>query len=177
MELIVAVDAGGGIGLNGGMLYSIPEDLKRFRQLTMGKTLLMGRGTFFSLPGAKPLPGRKNCVLSRSAKHLQKQHPAGEDGPFFYENADEFFAAHAGEHVMLIGGGDVYAQLMHLCDTAYVTEIRAHSLADTFFHLDGEWKCIARESARNREPDFDFCVYRRVKSSFSGTELHKPHGL
>ena len=81
------------------------------------------------------------------------------------------------QDLMLIGGGDVYAQLMHLCDTAYVTEILARSLADTFFHLDGEWKCIARESARNREPDFDFCVYRRVKSSFSGTELHKPHGL
>ena len=57
MELIVAVDQGGGIGLNGRLIYSLPEDLKRFKQITMGKTLVMGRGTFLSLPGQRPLPG------------------------------------------------------------------------------------------------------------------------
>jgi len=157
MELIVAVDQGGGIGLNGGLIYSLPEDLKRFKQITMGKTLVMGRGTFLSLPGQKPLPGRVNCVLSSRADEMQQQYPAGEFGPFFYRSAEEFLAAHGHDDVICIGGGSVYRQFLPVCDTAYVTEIHARSEADTFFHLDEGWTCVQREPRQN----FDFCTYKR----------------
>ena len=157
MELIVAVDRAGGIGKNGGMLYSLPEDLKRFKEITMGKTLLMGRATFFSLPGQKPLPGRVNCVLSRRAYELQQQYPAGEHGPFFYRSMEEFLTAHRENDVMCIGGGEIYKLCMPLCDRAYVTEIHDSREADTFFHLDGEWVCMQREPRET----FDFCIYQR----------------
>lgn len=161
MELIVAADRAGGIGRNGCLLYSIPEDLKRFKQLTMGKTLLMGRGTFFSLPGRRPLPGRINCVLSRNAAQLQSQFPAGENGPFFYASVEDFLAVHGQEQIMLIGGGEVYRLCQPLCRRAHVTRIDAEAEADTFFHLDGEWECIARESGCGGNPAYEFLTYAR----------------
>lgn len=161
MELIVAVDEGGGIGRNGSMLYSIPEDLKRFKSITMGKVLLMGRGTFFSLPGRKPLPGRINCVLSRNAEALREMYPAGEWGPFFYPDEESFFAEHGDKSIMVIGGGEVYAQFMPMCSRAYVTEIGAKMPADAFFRLDGNWKCVAREPGNDPALHYDFCIYER----------------
>lgn len=157
MELIVAADRAGGIGIDGGMIYSLPEDLKRFKQITMGKTLVMGRGTFLSLPGQRPLPGRVNCVLSSRTQEMQAQYPAGEFGPFFYRSVEEFLAAHGDEDMMCIGGGNVYAQLMPMCTRAYVTEIHAQSPADTFFHLGDGWTCVRRE----KRDGFDFCIYER----------------
>lgn len=158
MELIVAADRAGGIGIGGGMIYSLPEDLKRFKQITMGKTLIMGRGTFLSLPGQKPLPGRINCVLSSRAEEMQARYPAGEFGPFFYRSVAEFLSAHGDEDVMCIGGGSVYAQLLPMCTRAYVTEIHAESEADTFFHIGKGWICEQREPRES----FDFCIYRRM---------------
>lgn len=157
MELIVAADRAGGIGKDGSMIYSLPEDLKRFKEITMGKTLVMGKGTFLSLPGQSPLPGRVNCVLSRHADDLQKQFPPGEFGPYFYSSIDKFLAQHDSENVICIGGGEIYRQLIPLCNKAFITEIHDERPADTFFHLQGEWKCIQREP---RE-DFDFCLYIR----------------
>lgn len=157
MELIVAADRAGGIGKAGGMIYSLPEDLKRFKAITMGKTLLMGRATFLSLPGQRPLPGRINCVLSRQAAKLQQRFPASEFGPFFYPSLEEFLADHGQDAVICIGGGEVYRLCMPLCDKAYVTEIHDTRDADTFFHLEGEWVCIQRET----RDGFDFCIYHR----------------
>ena len=157
MELIVAVDQGGGIGLNGRLIYSLPEDLKRFKQITMGKTLVMGRGTFLSLPGQRPLTGRVNCVLSSRADEMQRRFPAGELGPFFFRSAEEFLAAHGSDDVICIGGGSVYRLFLPMCDTAYVTEIHDRREADTFFHLEGSWQCVQREEREG----FDFCTYQR----------------
>lgn len=168
MELIVAVDRCGGIGKDGQLLYHLPEDMKRFRRLTLGKTLLMGRDTFLSLPGQKPLPGRRNCVLSHSAPELQKLHPAGADGPFFYGSIEEFLGAHAGEAVVVIGGESVYQQLLAHCHRAYVTEIDAKSDADRHFSLDkDEWICVRREPYRDDDLHIsaDFCIYERCVPS------------
>lgn len=166
MELIVAVDRGGGIGRDGRLLYHLPEDMRRFKQLTLGKILLMGRETFLSLPGQRPLPGRVNCVLSRSADALRGQFPAGADGPFFYPSIDAFLSERDAKRTMVIGGESVYRQLLPLCERAYVTEIDAASEADRRFCLDGEhWRCIRREpGAESAHIPYDFCIYQRCAS-------------
>lgn len=169
MDLIVAVDRGGGIGLNGKLLYHLPEDLKRFKALTMGKTLLMGRNTFLSLPGQRPLPGRINCVLSRHSKAIQAQFPAGADGPFFYPTIDAFLSEHDARDVMVMGGESVYRQLLPMCTRAYVTEVGCTSRADRFFELDDKyWHCIQRESGIEvTHTPYDFCIYQRCSRSVS----------
>lgn len=168
MELIVAVDRGGGIGKDGQLLYHLPEDMKRFRRLTMGKTLLMGRDTFLSLPGQRPLPGRVNCVLSHRAPELRERFPAGADGPFFYGSVEEFLTAHTDDAVIVVGGESVYRQLLPRCLRAHVTEIDAESDADRHFFLDkNEWICVRREPFRddNLHICADFCIYERCVSS------------
>lgn len=162
MELIAAIDRRGGIGKDGRLLYRLPEDMKRFRALTMDKVLLMGRETFLSLPGQRPLPGRRNCVLSRSAGQLRLRFPAKEDGPFFYESVEAVLAAHAPERIMVIGGESVYRQLLPMCSVAHITEIDAVSDADRFLHWpEAGWTCIRREPSASENPRFAFCTYIR----------------
>lgn len=118
MKAIVAVGPDWGIGTQGKLLVHIPEDLKRFRRLTSGCPVVMGRSTFFSLPGAKPLPKRENLVLTRDETlHIE--------GAVILHSLEEFFARVAGkaEDVFVIGGQEVYAQLLPYCDTAYVTHV------------------------------------------------------
>lgn len=162
MELIVAVDKNGGIGFQGKLLYSIREDMKRFREITMHKTLLMGRATFESLPGAKPLPGRMNCVLTTRCEEMAQRYPAGEFGPFFYPCLDAFLEAHGKAEVMVIGGGEVYRQCLPLCTRAYITYIPAESPADTFFQLDEDWKCLRREICLTEDLHPEFCIFERT---------------
>lgn len=161
MELIVAADRDGGIGINGGMIYSLPEDLKRFKRITMGWTLLMGRDTFFSLPDRKPLPGRINCVLSRNAAALQAQYPPGADGPCFYPSLEAFLAEHGKERIMVIGGGEIYRLCLPMCRRAHITYIDASSPADVHFHLDEGWDLIAREGGAACNPAYEFRTYAR----------------
>lgn len=162
MELIVAVDRSGGIGKDGQLLYSIPEDLKRFKQITMGKTLLMGRATFESLPGKRPLPGRINCVLSRRAAEMQVNYPAGEFGPFFFSSLEEFLSAHPENGTMIIGGGEVYSLCLPFCTRAHVTKINDTADADTFFSLNEDWRCVAREPGESGDGLYEFLTYARI---------------
>ena len=115
MVAIVAVDARWGIGRDNGLLFHISDDLKRFRALTEGKTVLMGRKTLQSLPGGRGLPRRRNVVLTG-------------DEDFRAENAEVVHSAAeavwvAGEDAWVIGGESVYRQLLPLCERVYVTRI------------------------------------------------------
>lgn len=118
MKAIVAVDPDWGIGAEGGLLVHIPEDLKRFRRLTSGHPVVMGRSTFCSLPDAKPLPGRENLVLSRN-EALQIE------GVTVLHSLAEILAWTRGktDEVFVIGGQEVYAALLPYCDTVYVTHV------------------------------------------------------
>ena len=112
MDAIVAVDARWGIGRDGGLLFRISADLRRFKALTMGHTVVMGRRTLQSLPGGRGLPGRRNLVLSRQGDL------APEGAEVFCEVQPMLDAA--GEDAFVIGG-------------AYVTQIDADGGADVFF--------------------------------------------
>ncbi|MEE0562425.1 MAG: dihydrofolate reductase, partial [Oscillospiraceae bacterium] len=125
MDAIVAVDARWGIGRDGGLLFRISADLRRFKALTMGHTVVMGRRTLQSLPGGRGLPGRRNLVLSRQGDL------APEGAEVFCEVQPMLDAA--GEDAFVIGGAQVYRLLLPACRRLYVTQIDADGGADVFF--------------------------------------------
>ncbi len=141
ITIIAAITHDGALGKDGDMLYHISADLKRFKSLTMGHPIIMGRRTFESFPNG-PLPGRRNLVVTRDPAY---SHPGIET----YMSLEEAIAA-AGQDAYVIGGGQIYSQAMHLADSLEITEIDASGRdagADTFFPeiSPDSWK-IASES-------------------------------
>lgn len=127
ITIIVAVTRDGGIGRAGDMLFHIKADLQRFRQLTMGYPLIMGRKTFESLPGG-PLPGRRNIVVTRNKQYTA---PGAEICDSLQSAID---ACAEAPDIMIIGGAQIYAQAMPLADRLLMTEIDAIIPdTDTFF--------------------------------------------
>lgn len=129
LVLIAAVAADGGIGRRNGLLFSDPADHRHFRAVTMGKPVVMGRKTWLSLPERfRPLPGRRNVVLSRDAAF---EAPGAETAG----SLQEALARLADEpEVMVMGGADVYAQALPLADELRLTELaRRWPEADAFF--------------------------------------------
>ena len=163
MNAIVAVDENWGIGKDGGMLFHLPGDLKYFREMTRGKTLLMGRATLDSLPGGRPLPGRVNLVLSRDPGFKRE----GVTVLRSFAELKRALSGLPGDEVMLIGGGSLYAQLIDCCKTAYVTKIAAAAPADSFFpKLDARPGWILASCSENHEDagiSYRFCEYRNSK--------------
>ena len=163
MNAIVACDEQWGIGKNGKLLVSIPADMQYFRQMTMGKAVLMGRKTLESFPGRKPLPHRAaNIVLTRDTDY-QKE---GVLVVHTIEQALEEAARFAPDDVFVIGGGEIYRQMLPYIDRIYVTKIEYTYDADTFFpNLDesSEWKLV-RQSEEGTYFDlvYEFDVYRRI---------------
>ncbi len=127
--MIVAADRNWAIGKGGDLIYSIPEDMKYFRRMTQGKTVVMGRKTLESFPGGKPLPKRINVVLSSNRGYAPEDVVSVHDyGELFAE-----IAKYPEDEVMLIGGGRLYTDLARYCKRAYITLIDAETEgADTF---------------------------------------------
>ena len=140
MNLIVAVDQNWAIGKDGDQLVYLKEDLKRFRTLTSGHTVILGRKTLATFPGGRPLKNRRNLILSRNPQFQA-------EGAEVFSSVEELVKQADGD-AFVIGGASVYEQLLPYCDTAYVTKIHAGSPADTYFpNLDqsGEWE-VSEES-------------------------------
>lgn len=159
ISTIVAVDQNWAIGKDGSMLFHLPADLAYFKKITSGKTVFMGRKTLESLPNAKPLPNRRNIVLSRDKNFLV-------DGAEVVSSFEDLFKLIANEQsdVFNIGGGRIYADLIDYCSTAYVTKINSSSqAADSFFpNLDNRDGWVLKSSSDHIEEDgvtFSFCVY------------------
>lgn len=160
ISIIVAVAENYAIGKKGDLLCHMPADLKHFKEITSGKTVLMGERTFFSLP-KHPLPNRRNIVLTDVAGKTF-------EGAESVYSIDELVAkVPANEEAFVIGGGMVYRQMMPLADKLYITHIH-HSWedADTFFpEIDAVvWKQLSteRHSADDKNPfDYTFAEYGR----------------
>ena len=157
MNLIVAVDQNWAIGKDGDQLVYLPADLKRFKALTTGHPVILGRRTLATFPGGKPLKGRRNLILSRSADFAP-------EGAEVYADLDALRAA-APADSFVIGGESVYRALLDWCDTAYVTKIGAAWPADAFFpNLDAhaEWEAAAEEPPLEHEGlTFRYVTYQR----------------
>ena len=152
LAIIAAIGHRRAIGKDGKLPWHIPEDLKRFKRLTTGHAVLMGRGTWESL--GRALPGRRNVVLSSSSLAGVESYSSIEDALGALSSVGKVF---------VIGGGDVYAQLLERADEIYLTVVDREVEADTFFppyeHLLGT---RYRETAREHHPEFEFIDYVRT---------------
>ena len=130
MNAIVVVDRNWAIGRDNDLLFSLPADMKRFRSLTLGGTVILGRRTLDSFPGGRPLPRRKNIVITRCADF----HREGAVVVSNLQAAMEAAADTPQDHIWVIGGGSIYAALLSKCRRAYVTRVDAAAEgADSFF--------------------------------------------
>ena len=161
ISIIVAISENYAIGKKGDLLCHMPADLKHFKQITTGKTVMMGERTFLSLP-KHPLPNRRNIVLT------DVKGKTFEGAETVY-SIDELRAKseELREEAFVIGGGMVYRQMMAYADKLYITHIH-HSWpdADTFFPeiKESEWKLLSaekHEADENNPYDYTFAEYGR----------------
>lgn len=162
VTIIVAVARDGAIGRRGDLLFHISDDLRRFKRLTMGHPIVMGRKTFESFPKG-PLPGRTNIVVTRSGDYDGR-------GATVAGSLDEALKAAAAEdtgRIFIIGGGEIYRQAFGIADALELTDIDASvDDADTFFPAvnDVDWK-LTEESEPMTDPrtgiSYSFKTYAR----------------
>ena len=129
MNLIVAVDKNWAIGNDNKLLVSIPQDMKFFRETTMGKVVVMGRKTLESFPGGQPLKKRTNIVLTRDKNYQVKD-------AIVVNTVDELLQElkkYDEEEIYVIGGESIYRQMLPYCKVAHVTKINHAYEADTYF--------------------------------------------
>ena len=163
ISIIVAIAENYAIGKKGDLLCHLPADLKHFKDITSGKTVMMGERTFFSLP-KHPLPNRRNIVLT----DVQGKTFEGAEAAYSIEElVERAKSKDESEEAFVIGGGMVYRQMMPLADKLYITHIH-HSWedADTFFpEIDPEVWEVESRSETHTDPEtgyrFEFTVYRR----------------
>lgn len=159
LSMIAAVDKNMGIGKNNKLLCHLPNDLKRFKQITMGKPIIMGRKTFQSI--GKPLPGRRNIVISKTLSAI--------NGVEVYQSIDDVLVKCQKEpEVMIIGGATLYNQLIDKADTLYLTHIYATFGADTFFPSPNtdQWQIVGSEYVAKDENNpyaFELKIYQKRK--------------
>nr|WP_316639342.1 dihydrofolate reductase [uncultured Roseateles sp.] len=159
IALIAAVARNGAIGRGNDLLFKLPEDQKHFRTTTMGCPVIMGRRTWDSLPARfRPLPGRRNLVITRNAQWRA-------EGAEAFGSLDAALAAVADvPKVFVIGGGALYALALPRADELHLTEVQAEPEGDTFFPA-WERSQFAEVVRLPREADglrYDFVTYTRT---------------
>ncbi len=158
MDLIVAVYDDWGIGCCGTQPIALSADRKFFRETTRGATVIAGRKTVADFPGQKPLPGRKNILLSRQDMTL--------DGFAVCHSPEETYAqTKDDEKVFVIGGGSIYKQMLPLCSRAYVTKVHTCPGSDTYFpDLDKDPDWVLQEVLCSGEENgikYEMCLYAK----------------
>jgi len=159
VAIIAALGRNRAIGVDGGLPWRLSSDLKRFKALTMGKPLIMGRKTFDSI--GRPLPGRRVIVVTRDPAWRRPDVTTAPDLDAALALAGE------AEEIMIGGGGEIYAQALPLASRMYLTEVDANPQASVFFpQFDAsEWRLVRREKGE-RGPrddcDFAWADYERV---------------
>ncbi len=147
MKIIVAVDLNWGIGCDGKLLQHIPEDMKFFKEKTIGNVVVMGRETFESLPGKNPLKDRVNIVLSRDISFK-------DDRLIICNSIDDTLKElqkYENSKVFIIGGETIYKQFLPYCDELYITKIQNEYKADRFFpnvDIMSNWELIKESEVK-----------------------------
>lgn len=161
MKLIFSADNNWGIGRDNQLLFRARADLARFKKMTTGKVVIMGRATLESLPKSKPLPERVNIVLTSNVDYTVP-------GAHVYHSLPQLFEAvkkYSSEDLFVIGGETLYMSLLPYCDTAYVTRFLADAPADRFMpdfdKLQG-WELVGRSEEMCEEGlSFRFDEYKQ----------------
>lgn len=163
ITLIVAKAKNNVIGKDNQLIWKLSSDLKRFKNLTSGHYILMGRKTFDSL--GKPLPNRTHLIITRNPEF---QAPEGHHAYTSVEAAIIFCNKMEVEQLFIIGGGQIYKETITICDVLEITEVEAEPEGDTYFpEIDPKiWKEVKRESfpadEKNEYP-FSFLTYEKIK--------------
>ncbi|HHU77401.1 MAG: dihydrofolate reductase [Caldicoprobacterales bacterium] len=161
MNFIVAVDQEWNIGKDGDLLQPISEDLKQFKARTLNRIVVLGRKTLHTFPGGKPLRGRTNIILTR-----QKDFSA--DGAIICNSFAELFEqlrSYKDNDIFIVGGGEIYKELIPYCKIGYVTKIHKTFKADTSIpNLDktGTWKAVRKDGPYHFRDDiyYSYLEYR-----------------
>ena len=159
ISIIVAKSRNNVIGSEGNLPWHIPEDLKKFKSITMGKPMIMGRSTFESI--GKALPGRKNIVMTRD-----KEYQA--DGISVAHNLEEaLILCEQAREIMIIGGGEIYKIFIGMVNRLYLTNVEKHIDGDVFFpEIDlSKWKVMNKEEfpvSTERKIGFNLEVLERI---------------
>lgn len=162
MNLIASATLDWGLGYKNELLYHVRADMVQFRKKTTGGVVVMGRNTFLSLPGQKPLSDRVNVVLSTDRSF-------SPEGVTVVRSVDELLGvlgAYDPDRVFVIGGGSVYRTLLPLCDRAYITRFYATRAADAFLpDLDKaeDWQLQKRSVLHEQDGlYYTFDLYERI---------------
>ncbi|MBN1768631.1 MAG: dihydrofolate reductase [Prolixibacteraceae bacterium] len=158
ISIIVAIAQNFAIGKNNDLLFHLPNDLKRFKQITNGKTLIMGRNTLLSLP-KWPLPNRRHIVIS----DIEKEKFDGCEMAGSIDEAVEM--AKNEQEAFIIGGGMVYRQFYPVAKKLYLTLVHKDFEADVFFpEIDfNEWNELSREDHYDEKNDFNYSYIDLVR--------------
>lgn len=154
ITMIVAVAENGAIGKDNNLLWHISGDLKRFKAITTGHSIIMGRKTYLSFP-KRPLPDRKNIILTSG--------DAIFEGAYTAKNIEQALTLCDSDEVFIIGGESVYRQFLPYTTKIYLTRVHRSYEADTFFptlNMD-EWETIETEEHIDGEPPFTYITLRR----------------
>ena len=152
------------IGINNNLPWYLPEDLKYFKRITMGKPIIMGRKTFESI--GKPLPGRTNIVVTRNPDYVVEGVKTVNSLEAACKLCESIAEIDGGDEAMVIGGAEIYSQALPLADRLYLTEVHANVEGDAFFpEFDrSAWHEIAREDFQATGPnpyDYSFIVLEK----------------
>jgi dihydrofolate reductase len=159
ISIIVAIAEDYGIGNKNELLWHIPGDLKRFKRLTFGHTVIMGKKTWESLP-RKPLSGRKNIVLTDDPLEIIEFCITA------YSIEDALIKCGEDDEIFIIGGGSIYRQFMPVADRLYITHIHKKAPADIYFpYIDPDiWKPVEKEEHSQDGGDdipYTYIIYQR----------------
>lgn len=160
ISIIVAASENGVIGMQGEMPWRLSSDLKRFKALTMGKPIIMGRLTFESI--GKALPGRQNIVISSQEDY------AAEGCDVVKSISDAIATAGEAQEIMIIGGGEIYKQCLPLADRVYLTRVHTDVDGDTWFAElpEGEWhETWVEHHAADDDNAFDYSFVELERTS------------
>lgn len=164
ISFVVAAADNRCIGINNALPWHLPEDLKFFKRVTMGKPIIMGRKTFESI--GKPLPGRTNIVITNNKNYSANGIKVATSLDDALKIAEAITLIDGKEEVMVIGGAGVYALCLPRADRLYYTKVHAAVNGDAFFPEVNwkEWKLISQEDYKSSEKnpyDYSFCVYEK----------------
>jgi dihydrofolate reductase len=159
ITIIAAAGENNSLGKDNDLVWHLPDDFKRFKELTSGNYILMGRKTFETFP--KPLPNRKHLIITRQDNYSVPENcfvfDAIQSAIDFTDNQD----------IWIIGGGEIYKQSMEIADRIELTRVHSEFEADTFFpEIGEEWKLVSEEyhpTDDRHKYDFTYLTYDRRK--------------
>ena len=166
LALIVAVAQNRVIGRDNKLPWYLPNDLKYFKQTTLGKPVIMGRKTYESI--GKPLPGRTNIVITRQTDYQPEGVKVVSSVEDAIQVAENVCLIDGQEEAMVMGGAEIYGLTLPHCERLYLTEVHAEVEGDAWFpeYDKSEWAEVTREDFKAEGPnpfDYSFVVYERAK--------------